>query len=149
MCGEERGGPGKAMGRRREERRQEWVEDEAGGGKAMRVRGGRCGTGHGERRRNREGTGDGWAWRRDNRKIDATCTKRLFQCVSARLDFFSRFFKGCKKQKPCICASSHLGQARVLGPTFVPSHHARHYRIISHRIVINGCVVKASSTTST
>ena len=29
----------------------------------MRVRGGRCGTGHGERRRNREGTGEGWAWR--------------------------------------------------------------------------------------
>ena len=101
MCGEERGGTRKAMGRRREDRRQEWVEDEAGGGKAMRVRGGRCGTGHGERRRNREGTGDGWPWRRDNRKIDATCTKRLFQCVSARLDFFSRFFKGCKKQKPC------------------------------------------------
>ena len=32
MCGEERGGTGKAMGRRREERTQEWVEDEAGGG---------------------------------------------------------------------------------------------------------------------
>ena len=63
FCGEERGGTGKAMGRRREERRQECVEDEAGGREAMRVRGGWCGTGHGERRRNREGTGDGWAWR--------------------------------------------------------------------------------------
>ena len=70
------------------------VEDEAGGREAMRVRGGWCGTGHGERRRNREGTGDGWAWRSEaggtyvRTERDTICgwiCVRAWVCGSVRL----------------------------------------------------------------